>query len=447
MITNFEPRQWQKVAFSQLKKSNFNAIVEAPTAAGKTVFGIMAISILRIRHPGLKTVIIVPTITLLRQWKHELIKFLGLKEEDVGLYYGAKKDVSIGKKFMIYVINSAAKEKNLVNQQILNPFDFIIIDEVHHIGAISFAQLLEINTFKYKLGISATPQREYDGEGTKKIYDFFKEEIIVSPEYVERAPVTYNMIRVRLTSEEEKLYKSLQKKSTICLSNLKKYYDLGKEKQLFFKRISELAESGVEEAKAYISLLRRMENIRFTARNKLKAIKNLAHKDLNKKTIIFCDRISFVEEISETLKKCFPQREIYIIHSNLKKKEQKTQLQKFKSSNNSILVAAKIVDEGFDVPDASIGVFVSFTKSKRQSIQRDGRILRFLKNKIATKYIFVIKDIDEGDYCSILIRTGQLNHALNGAWIDFDNNQFSISSDFKTGFRLQYLTKTIKSEI
>ena len=40
------------------------------------------------------------------------------------------------------------------------------------------------------------------------------------------------------------------------------------------------------------------------------------------------------------------------------------------------------VDEGFDVPDAEIGILVSFTKTKRQTIQRDGRILRFVKGKM-----------------------------------------------------------------
>jgi len=447
MKSDFKPRMWQELALRRVKEFNYNALVQAPTAAGKTVFAMMVVSLLRIKKPGLKTVIIVPTITLLKQWKKELVKFLDVDEIEIGEYYGGKKDVSLEKKYMIYVINSAARDRNLFDQQKVNPFDFIVVDEVHHVGADSYKKLLEIESFRYRLGISATPEREYDREGTKKVIQYFKNRVDVSKKHVEVAPMTFNMIRLELTDSEAQKYSLLRRKCATCLSKLKKLYGLDSKRESFFKEITELAEAGVEEAKIYVSLIRKMEGIRFTAKNKLRIVRNLTHSNLNKKTIIFCDRIRFVKEIEDMLKRAYPKKNILAIHSELRKKQQKEQLNMFKHSKDGILIAAKIVDEGFDVPDASIGVLVSFTKSKRQSIQRDGRIMRFMANKIAKKYVLIIKDIDEESYCNILIKIDQIKQALEGSWLDFNDHGFELSNEFKTKFRLYYLNKLAKMEV
>jgi superfamily II DNA or RNA helicase len=443
MIQNFKPRLWQELTLKQLSATNYSALVQAPTAAGKTVFAIMSIRILKVKDPTLKTAIVVPTIHLLKQWKRELIKFLGISEKDIGEYYGQKKDGSLDKKFMIYVINSAARDNSLVDQQQINPFDYIIFDEVHHVGANSYSKLLEISSYKYKLGISATPDREYDTEGMEKILSFFGSRINVSKNNVELSPLTLNMIRVNFTEEEKQKYRDLKEKLRKLLGMLESIYGISRGNKDFFKKITSLAESGIIEAKAYIGIIRRMEGMRFTARNKLNVIRHLANKELNKKTIIFCDRISFVEEIYSLLSKQYPEREIFLIHSGLKKSIQKKNLDQFSKGEKSILIAARIVDEGFDVPDASQGVLISFTKSKRQSIQRDGRILRFMKGKIAKKYVIVIRDIDEEDYLGILEKIDQLDSALKGAWLDFEDDNFRISEEFKTQFNLNHLKRKI----
>ena len=145
MIANFKSRKWQEITLNRGKDVNYCALVQAPTAAGKTVFAMMVLSVLRVKKPGLRTVIIVPTITLLKQWKKELTKFLGIHENKIGEFYGPKKDSSKNKDFMIYVINSASKDNNLLNNNKINPFDFVIIDEVHHAGAKTYKNLLNIN--------------------------------------------------------------------------------------------------------------------------------------------------------------------------------------------------------------------------------------------------------------------------------------------------------------
>jgi superfamily II DNA or RNA helicase len=443
MKPGFKSRIWQQHTLQRFKELEYNALIQAPTAAGKTVFAMMAISLLRIKHPGLKTTIIVPTINLLNQWKQELKIFLDVPEDKIGIFYGPKKENSKNKEFMIYVINSASRNDNLKKQQSLNPFELVIFDEVHHSGANTHKKLFDITDFQYRLGISATPDREYDDDGTLIMSNFFKNRINVPKEFVEMAPMITNMIRLEFTKEEKRKYEELKIRLVTLQGKLKKQYGLSSGTNNFFKKLTKLASEGVMEAKLFIGTIRGMENIRFKAENKLKIINNLAHNDLDQKTIIFCDRIDFVNRIYSMLRSNYPDREVFKIHSELTKSQQIGQLESFKHGNKGILVAAKIVDEGFDVPDAEIGILVSFTKTKRQTIQRDGRILRFVKGKIAKKYVLVINDVDESIYLDLLVKTDQINSALRGAWYDFKNNEFNIAHDFKANFRISYLNKII----
>ena len=94
MADKFKPRKWQEITLDRVKASNYNALVQAPTAAGKTVFAMMVAQILRIKKPGLRTVIIVPTINLLKQWKKELANFFDIEQSEIGEFYGPKKDSS-----------------------------------------------------------------------------------------------------------------------------------------------------------------------------------------------------------------------------------------------------------------------------------------------------------------------------------------------------------------
>lgn len=446
MKAGFKPRRWQQHTLQRFKEADYNALVQAPTAAGKTIFAMMAVSLLRIRSPGLKTTIVVPTINLLRQWEQELISWLNVPKNKIGIFYGARKDNPQDKDFMIYVINSAAREDNLKNHQTINPNELIIFDEVHHSGANTHKKLFGINSFKYKLGISATPDREYDEEGTIIMSNFFKNRINVPKDFVEMAPMITNMIRLEFTEQEEERYTKLKKRLALLQSKLEKQYGLSSNNKNFFKVIAKLAGEGVREAKLFSGAIKAMETLRFKAENKLKIIKNLADSDLDQKTIIFCDRIDFVNQIYSMLRRNYPRREVFKIHSELTKSEQTGQLESFKHGEKGILVAAKIVDEGFNVPDAEIGILVSFTKTKRQTIQRDGRILRFVKNKIAKKYVLVIKDVDEDSYLNLLVKTKQVDSALKGAWYEFKNNKFKGAHDFKANFRLSYLNKLINKE-
>ena len=126
----------------------------APTAFGKTV--IAAALIVR---RGVNTLILVHRTELLKQWQERLHSFLGVGEETVGTIGGGKARLT--GKIDIAVIQSLSRRRE-VNALVEN-YGHVIVDECHHVGAVSFDAVLKRVKAKYVLGLTATPIRR-DGQ-------------------------------------------------------------------------------------------------------------------------------------------------------------------------------------------------------------------------------------------------------------------------------------------
>ena len=153
-----ELKQIQKEALDELMKHD-NGLLIAPPAFGKTVTAIALIASLR-----LNTLIIVPNITLLKQWLSRLEGFLEVgydyKKEKFGQYYGSKKKLT--NHIDVACIDSLSSEEG---QALLSRYGLVIVDEVHHIGAISYERIIRRITSKYLYGFTATPKRSDKKEG------------------------------------------------------------------------------------------------------------------------------------------------------------------------------------------------------------------------------------------------------------------------------------------
>jgi superfamily II DNA or RNA helicase len=125
--------------------------------------------------------------------------------------------------------------------------------------------------------------------------------------------------------------------------------------------------------------------IRHRSRPKLDAAIDLAEEYLTAdgdgiKIVMFTMNIDMVEEIESQLSRVC--NDVYAVHSQVKsstKKKDKTvrkRIDRFKTADNGVLIAPKLLDEGIDVPDAEVGINVAGTKTELQLIQRMGRILR-----------------------------------------------------------------------
>ena len=111
------------------------------------------------------------------------------------------------------------------------------------------------------------------------------------------------------------------------------------------------------------------------------------------KTLVFCEYIKMADDVAEEMKKFgFPTG---TYHSGMKQKEREQMLQDFKDNKLRVMVTAKCLDEGVDVPDCELGIILGGTKVKRQMVQRLGRILRYRPGKRARMYqIYIEGTID-----------------------------------------------------
>jgi len=126
----------------------------APTAFGKTVAAAAMIA-----RRGVNTLVLVHRTELLKQWQERLQSFLGAGKGVVGSIGGGKAKPT--GKIDIAVIQSLSR-RGVVNPLVEN-YGHVIIDECHHVGAVSFDAVLKRVKAKWVLGLTATPIRR-DGQ-------------------------------------------------------------------------------------------------------------------------------------------------------------------------------------------------------------------------------------------------------------------------------------------
>jgi len=156
-------REWQKNALNVWSDSGKNGIVSVVTGGGKSIFACLCIEQILQDDPDVQVLIVVPTITLQDQWLINLTEIFSIGPSDVSIWRSSKKPE---RRFNVCVINSL---KNFTR------FDqfFLVADECHRYGSDSFYTNLN-GGWKYTLGLSATPDREYDDYLNTRLLTIFK---------------------------------------------------------------------------------------------------------------------------------------------------------------------------------------------------------------------------------------------------------------------------------
>ena len=146
-------RSDQEAAVSAMLRHDAGVLC-APTAFGKTVTAAAIIARRRVN-----TLVLVHRTELLKQWQERLQAFLGKGRDAVGTIGGGTARptglIDIG------VMQSLSRQGE-VNALVEN-YGQVIVDECHHVGAVSFEAILTRTKARYVLGLSATPIRR-DGQ-------------------------------------------------------------------------------------------------------------------------------------------------------------------------------------------------------------------------------------------------------------------------------------------
>jgi len=343
-------------------------VVVMPTGAGKTIFAMKIIE--KMDFP---TFIVVPTLDLVNQWKKELKKAFSV---EIGEFTGNKKKLEA---ITVSTYNSA-----YINASYLgNKFKLLIFDEVHHLPSESFKQIAEMFASPYRLGLTATFER--DDELHKELPRLIGDKIYeISPEPLAGeylADFETKIINVEFTENEQKKYNDAQAffKNYLLSRNIKMRGPKD------FQKI--VMRSGRDpEAREAILARNRAETLAFNSENKITELAKLLDKD--NRTIIFTKYNNMVYKIAKRF--LIP----YITHKT-KKDERKEILDKFKKGIYCSIVSSQVLDEGINVPEANIGIILSGTGSSREFIQRLGRLLRPAKNKKAILYEIVTRNTME----------------------------------------------------
>lgn len=348
-VNRYALRPYQEDALSKWIENNFRGIICLPTGTGKTFLGLDAI-----HNTKSRTLVIVPTINLLYQWRSQIVEHIGVSKENIGIWGGGKQELG---EITITTYDSA----HIYVKRFQNAFDLLIFDEVHHLPAPTYRVIAEGTIASKRLGLSATPERsdelhlDLDVLVGKVIYRTEHGELVDNG-YV--APYELKTIKTELEEEVQRKYNAFDKK----------YKDYIQKYRVFdFEKL--VLRSG-RDKKAREALLARQEarKISMNAEKKLEITENLLIQHKRDKVIIFCEFNEIVHAIAK--KFLIPE----ITHKT-KLEERRMILDNFRKGIYSKLVTGRVLDEGWDV-DANIGIIVSGSGSKRQFIQRLGRILR-----------------------------------------------------------------------
>src|SRR6266571_3737441 len=352
---NMEPRPYQEDALTAWMAEGSAGVVVLPTGAGKTFVAARAIA-----ETGLWTLAVVPTIDLLQQWRAALATTLSLSVDDIGVFGGGEKDL---KPITIITYDSAA-----LYPRELRRFGLLIFDECHHLPAPTYRLISESAFTPLRLGLSATPERS-DMAHTDL-------EILIGPEVYRRSPTELTEgqylaqykeipIDIALSSEDETRYIEQRR---IYRSFLQRRHIVIHSPEEFQQKIIFLSARDSEARKAMLAW-REARNIAMNTPAKYVEIERLLRLHSDDQVILFSEYNQVVDEISRRF--CLPR-----ITYKTPAEERRIILERFRAGQYTKLVTGRVLNEGVDVPDCRVAIIVSGNSTKREYIQRLGRILR-----------------------------------------------------------------------
>jgi len=384
---------WQDDAINKWKNNGNKGIIQATTGSGKSRVA-HALIVEQLRKKNGVVTVLVPQVSLLKQWADALDEILGFK---VGRCGGGKKNIS--EKINVMVINTALKVMPLQSYT----DHLIVADECHRMAAPSFQSIFNVQ-HQSCLGLSATPEREDSGLEVLTrligdvIYKYGYEEAL-------REGVISDFevcaVQIPLTVAE----KTEHDKSHSMIVNLSKKLSAryGNRGNLIIT-CQRLLSSGTsdKDVGAFLVAIQKRKEVLNTAHNRFRALDLLLHQHRTGKIMVFHESIDDISRLEKRFKHFNPQT----YHSKKTAKQRRIALETFSSQPKGLLLSCKALVEGVDIPDADVGIMVSGTRSVRSRIQTIGRLLRKGGSSQPIIYLFYVPDTSDVKSLTNLINKG-----------------------------------------
>lgn len=375
------PRPYQVRALADWEAQNRRGILEHATGSGKTFTALCAMkdSLSRDEVP----LIVVPSELLLTQWIQEIRGAFdknGLQLLICGGGHGDWKEANRLRQWtrprrpgtppraVVSTLQTAAPQafRALVSG---GEHLFLIADEVHRLGANQARQILTLETGP-RLGLSATPRRAGDPEGTSAVLAYFGG--VIQPPFTiydairegRLSKYAYHVHSVTLTSEEQDRWDKLTQQIRTLVAR------------------GHTGEDGVRselDARTKRLLIQRARVVK-SAANKVQLAARVVGTEYRpgQHWIVYCEDQVQLRAVKEAIaaQGC---ADVLEYHRAMSGNPQRT-LDLFKA-RGGVVVSIRCLDEGVDIPAVSHALILASSKNPREYIQRRGRVLRRFEGK------------------------------------------------------------------
>ena len=373
---------WQEEALTAWRSAGYQGVVEAVTGAGKTRVAIQAI-IETLAVEDACAVVLVPTTALAAQWEKRLTSIdycaLGLPPVKVGILGGGSKATLRDHRLIISTMQSACS-RLLLRQP--GP-SLLVGDEVHRLGAPTWAKALD-PAFERRLGLTATLEREDEGVD-EHIRPYFGATVFsiglaraLADDIV--APFHVIFVGVELLLAERQMYdkatETLRKAfAAIRASGVVPTDPFGSMMQALQTHAQTYGSSLAGPARAYLRAFTERKSILADAAGKSKRVGEMAEIiRASGRTIVFAETVSAAKSALVKLKKSGIS--VAMVNGEMEYEERCKVLADFEHRRIQVIAAPRVLDEGIDIPEADLGLIIAGSASRRQLIQRLGRVIR-----------------------------------------------------------------------
>lgn len=401
------PREYQKQAFENWKANGQKGLFAMATGTGKTITSLNCLLEIYNKLGYYKAIILVPTITLVEQWEieckkfnfHTIIKVCSKYNNwksavaNLRLLEMTRRDNKLSyiiiSTYASFVRTNVFMELNLFPHQKL----LLIADEAHNMGGGLMAGRLSDIKYLRRIGLSATPERQFDEIGNRKLMDFFGCGEKYTFEYsmaeaIEKGALCryyYYPHIVKLTENEMVDYVNLSKKIVKVMG----FHDAESQeclKMLLLKR-KRIIHKAVNKLNVFLQIVQqRMEDngsLKYTLVYVPEGNKpdNFEADIFNQSDTISADVESehLINEFTQIVRSI--DSHIIVRQFTSESTDRKAMLKGFADGSIDVLTSMKCLDEGVDVPRSEFAIFCASTGNPRQFVQRRGRVLRTHKDK------------------------------------------------------------------
>jgi superfamily II DNA or RNA helicase len=420
-------RPWQAEALAAWSATG-RGVVEAVTGTGKTRLAVAAARIVLDR--GGRVLVLVPTLELQDQWARALREVL--PGVSIGRLGGGGDADLYDHDVVLATPHSAA---SLPLEPPPGRLGLLVADEAHRYGAPTWGAALG-DAFQLRLALTATFER--NDEGVADVLAPYFGEVVTRYGFDRAvadgtvAPFAIAIASVALSDEERAAYDSADRRVRQLRRELVGSLGMPKEPRALLAAVAAVVADGeaggrdgpqVRACREYLVRIRERRDVTATAAGKLAVCRAVAPVLRGGRSLVFTDTVEQAEDAARLLVAGGVAAEI--VHGQLPTERRRIRLAQFRRGRIDTLVAPRVLDEGVDVPDADVAVVLASFRTRRQLIQRLGRVLRTKADGREARLVLAVaadtaEDPDHGGHDGFLTEVRDVAREVTRLDVDAD---------------------------